>query len=293
MQDDRGKLFFEVIRPETQTLPIVFNSPHSGRVYPQSFLNESRLDAGEIRRSEDLFVDELFSAAPGFGAPLQRAFFPRAYLDVNREPYELDPRMFDGPLPAHTNSSSLRVAGGLGTIPKIVAENMPIYDGPISVEEGLQRIENIYRPYHRSLKQLLHETRLAFGCAILIDCHSMPGTVVAGSHRRRPDFIVGDRYGTSASGALAYTAVSILERMGFSTSYNKPYAGGFITEHYGQPSKNCHALQIEVSRRLYADEENCTKRPEFSVVKQAIEVFIREFSMNAQMLFDEPPLAAE
>lgn len=286
-------VFFEVIRPEEQTLPLVFNSPHSGRVYTREFLAASRLDAQQIRRSEDLYVDELFSAAPAFGAPLQRAFFPRAFLDVNREPFELDPRMFSAALPAHVNAVSPRVIGGLGTIPKIVAENMPIYDAPLDVAEGLSRIEWIYRPYHQSLKALLQETRRNFGRAVLIDCHSMPGTVSVGGHRRRPDFIIGDRYGTSASAAIAYAAISILEGMGFSTAYNKPYAGGFITEHYGRPAADCHALQIEVSRRLYADEASLQKKPEFVAVKQAINLFIGEFAAFLRAEGEAPGLAAE
>ena len=285
--------YFEVIRPEEQTLPLVFNSPHSGRVYPDGFLAASRLDASEIRRSEDLYVDELFAEAPAFGAPLQRAFFPRAFVDVNREPYELDPRMFSGPLPAHVNMTSMRVAGGLGTIPKIVAENMPIYDRPLNVAEGLSRIEEIYRPYHKSLKQLVQETRRRFGFAVLIDCHSMPGTVAVGGRRGRPDFIIGDRFGTSASGALAFTIISILEGMGFSMAYNKPYAGGFITEHYGRPAAGCHALQIEVSRRLYADETRLAKKAEFIAVKQAITLFIGELAAHLASYGEDLPEAAE
>ncbi|TCT31093.1 N-formylglutamate amidohydrolase [Martelella mediterranea] len=293
MTEEDDPMFFEVIAPEQQTLPLVFNSPHSGRVYPDRFLQSVRLNAQEIRRSEDLFVDELFSAAPAFGAPLQRAFFPRAFLDVNREPYELDPRMFNGPLPAHINFTSIRVAGGLGTIPKIVAENMEIYDSPVDVEEGMARIEKIYRPYHQSLKRLMHETRRRFGHAVLIDCHSMPDGVGAGAARRKPDFIIGDRYGTSASGALAFAAISILEGMGFSTAYNKPYAGGFITEHYGRPANGCHALQIEVSRRLYADEENLSKKPEFIGLKQALTLFIAELADSLDDIMEATALAAE
>lgn len=293
MTEEDDPMFFEVIAPEQQTLPLVFNSPHSGRVYPDRFLQSVRLNAQEIRRSEDLFVDELFSAAPAFGAPLQRAFFPRAFLDVNREPYELDPRMFNGPLPAHINFTSIRVAGGLGTIPKIVAENMEIYDSPVDVAEGMARIEKIYRPYHQSLKRLMHETRRRFGQAVLIDCHSMPDGVGAGAARRKPDFIIGDRYGTSASGALAFAAISILEGMGFSTAYNKPYAGGFITEHYGRPANGCHALQIEVSRRLYADEENLSKKPEFIGLKQALTLFIAELADSLDDILEATPLAAE
>ncbi|WP_319518078.1 N-formylglutamate amidohydrolase [uncultured Martelella sp.] len=290
---DKDALFFEVIRPGEQTLPLVFNSPHSGRGYSAAFLAASRLDAHEIRRSEDLYVDELFSMAPAFGAPLQRAFFPRAFLDVNREPFELDPRMFSGALPAHINVTSMRVAGGLGTIPRIVAENMPIYAAPIDAEEGLARIENIYRPYHRSLKQLMQDTKRLFGRAVLIDCHSMPGSVSVGGHRRKPDIIIGDRFSTSASSEIAYAAMSILERMGFATAYNKPYAGGFITEHYGRPAADCHALQIEVSRRLYADEQNYTKKPEFIALKQALTLFMREFAAFLAGEADSVGLAAE
>lgn len=121
--------FFEVLEPASQRIPFVFNSPHSGRHYPQFFLDQSRLDPHSIRRSEDHFVDELFRSATFLGAPLLRAHFPRAFLDVNREPYELDPRMFDGALPPHANISSMRVAGGLGTVPRLVAENMEIYRG--------------------------------------------------------------------------------------------------------------------------------------------------------------------
>ncbi|AJY47848.1 N-formylglutamate amidohydrolase [Martelella endophytica] len=285
--------FFEVIRPEHQSLPLIFNSPHSGRVYPRPFLEAARLDARDIRRSEDLYVDELFAEVPAFGAPLQRAFFPRAFLDVNREPYELDPRMFSGALPAHVNATSMRVAGGLGTIPKVVAENMPIYEGPIDAAEGLARIERIYRPYHQSLKGLMQDTRRQFGYAVLVDCHSMPGTVSLGGRRARPDIIIGDRYGTSASGALAFAALSILEGMGFSTAYNKPYAGGFITEHYGHPASDTHALQIEISRRLYADEENFVKKPEFIAVKQALNVFIRAFAAEVVAFGGAQPMAAE
>nr|WP_272212735.1 N-formylglutamate amidohydrolase [Marinicella sp. W31]MDC2878650.1 N-formylglutamate amidohydrolase [Marinicella sp. W31] len=186
--------------------------------------------------------------------------------------------MFSGPLPAHVNMTSMRVAGGLGTIPRIVAEHMPIYDAQIDVDEGLARIESIYRPYHRSLKQLMQETRRRFGRAVLIDCHSMPGTVSVAGHRRKPDFVIGDRYGTSASGDLVCAAISILEKMGFTAAYNKPYAGGFITEHYGRPANDCHTIQIEVSRRLYADEASFAKKPEFVALKQALSLFVGELA---------------
>ncbi len=193
------------------------------------------------------------------GAPLLRANFPRAWLDVNREPYELDPKMFAGALPTFANIRSVRVAGGLGTIARIVSESEEIYAGPLQVDEGLARIDAVYKPYHRRSAQLLVETRAAFGIAVLIDCHSMPSTVRGGDGRLRPDIVLGDRYGTSCASELTDLAAHILGRRGYSVSRNKPYAGGFITEHYGNPARGIHALQIEVNRCLYMDERTLEK----------------------------------
>lgn len=258
---------FEVLQPRRQTEPFVFNSPHSGRVYCESFMESSRLDRVAIRRSEDLFVDELFSVAPVLGAPLLQANFPRAWLDVNREPYELDPRMFDGPLPCFANIGSLRVAGGLGTIPRLVAENMDIYRGRIPVAEALDRINSVYLPYHTSLRKLLARTHVQFGRAILIDCHSMPASVRSSNNGPKPDFIIGDRYGSSAAHDLSHAAVCILAELGYQVARNKPYAGGFITEHYGRPARGFHALQIEINRGLYIDEQSLEKNSGFAALR--------------------------
>ena len=244
----------EIRLPDEQTVPFVFNSPHSGRYYPADFLAATSLDKHEIRRSEDLLVDQLFAPVVRLGAPLMSAVYPRAYLDVNREPYELDPKMFDGRLPTYANVRSLRVAGGLGTIPRVVSDAANIYRGPLPIEEGLQRIERIYRPYHDTLRRLLAQTHVAFGLAILIDCHSMPSNIRGGSSRVRPDFVLGDRFGASCMPELTDQATAALQRLGYSVCRNKPYAGGFITEHYGRPSRGLHALQIEVNRSLYMDE---------------------------------------
>jgi N-formylglutamate amidohydrolase len=244
----------EIRLPDEQTVPFVFNSPHSGRYYPADFLAATSLDKHEIRRSEDLLVDQLFAPVVRLGAPLMSAVYPRAYLDVNREPYELDPKMFDGRLPTYANIRSLRVAGGLGTIPRVVSDSANIYNGPLPIEEGLQRIERIYRPYHDTLRRLLAQTHVAFGLAILIDCHSMPSNIRGGSTRVRPDFVLGDRFGASCMPELTDQATAALQRLGYSVCRNKPYAGGFITEHYGRPSRGLHALQIEVNRSLYMDE---------------------------------------
>jgi N-formylglutamate amidohydrolase len=182
------------------------------------------------------------------------AVYPRAYLDVNREPYELDPKMFAGRLPSYANVRSLRVAGGLGTIPRVVSDAANIYRRPLAVEEGMARIERIYRPYHDTLRRLLAQTHVAFGMAILVDCHSMPSNIRGGPTRLRPDFVLGDRFGASCMPDLTDCAAATLQRLGYTVCRNKPYAGGFITEHYGRPSRGLHALQIEVNRGLYMDE---------------------------------------
>ncbi|MEZ2128346.1 MULTISPECIES: N-formylglutamate amidohydrolase [unclassified Sinorhizobium] len=284
---------FEVREPVSQTIPFVYNSPHSGRIYPPEFIAQSRLEGAAIRRSEDHYVDELFSAASELGAPLLFANFPRAYLDVNREPYELDPRMFDGVLPPFANINSLRVAGGLGTIPRIVAENMEIYMRRVPVQEALDRIELIYKPYHATLRRLIARTHVQFGFGVLIDCHSMPGNIRITGSNVRPDFIIGDRYGTSASAELSRAAIHFLEEMGFAAIRNKPYAGGFITEHYGRPARGLHALQIEINRAIYVDEVTLQKRPDFHTVANAMTSFIQQMADYVEEFAGGRALAAE
>jgi len=265
---------FEILAPERQQLPMVFNSPHSGRSYPPDFLAASRLSEWSIRRSEDTFVDELFVPVVERGAPLLKANFPRAWLDVNREPYELDPAMFSGRLPTYANIRSVRVAGGLGTIARIVSESEEIYAGPLEVEEGLSRIDRVYKPYHAALGRLLARTRAQFGIAVLIDCHSMPSTVRGGVGRFRPDIVIGDRYGTSCAPELAELASDILTRYGYSVCRNKPYAGGHITEHYGNPAYGFHALQIEINRALYLDEHWLEKNKNFERLRLDLGGFV-------------------
>ncbi|WP_181706566.1 N-formylglutamate amidohydrolase [Chthonobacter rhizosphaerae] len=264
---------FEVTAPADQTQAFVFNSPHSGNAYPVSFLEASRLDSRRIRLSEDAHVDRLFDHVVQRGAPLVRAHFPRAYLDVNREPYELDPKMFAGRLPSYANIRSIRVAGGLGTIARVVAEAEEIYHGPIAVEEALDRIEAIYKPYHALLRRVLAQTHVRFGAAVLIDCHSMPSNVRGQDPRTRADFVLGDRYGTAACRGLVEHAADLLTDLGYTVAVNKPYAGGFITEHYGRPAKGLHALQIEVNRGLYMDERSFQETAGFLSLKADIARF--------------------
>lgn len=284
---------FEVVRPLRQTVPVVFNSPHSGRTYPADFLAASRLDAATIRRSEDGFVDELFRPAVAMGAPLLRALFPRAWLDVNREPFELDPRIFAGALPAYANSRSTRVNGGLGTIPRVVADNEEIYAGPLPVADGLARIDDVYMPYHRTLRSLIDATVDSFGSAVLIDCHSMPSSVRAANLRGRPDIVLGDRHGTSCSADLADAAEGILVRLGYDVSRNRPYAGGYITEHYGRPGEGVHALQIEINRALYMDEARHERLPTIGVFTKLITGFLQEMGSQSVEILLPHRLAAE
>lgn len=284
---------FEVKEPAEQRVPFVFNSPHSGRHYPDRFMAMSRLDSVAIRRSEDYFVDELFSGAVPLGAPMLVAHFPRAYLDVNREPYELDPRMFMERLPPFANSSSIRVAGGLGTVPRVVSEGLEIYRTGIPVAEAQARITSIYKPYHRTLRDLLAQTHRRFGFAVLIDCHSMPASVRYGPDGARPDFIIGDRFGTSASRDVSEAAAEIIAAMGYMVTSNKPYAGGFITEHYGRPLKGLHALQVEVNRGLYIDEQTLVRKPSFHLLQDDIAAFIARLMDLPDHLFHDFSVAAE
>src|SRR6202048_5078610 len=181
---DEFDLPFEILEPVEWRGPAIFNSPHSGSVYPRAFLTTTRLDVATLRRSEDSFVDELIVGVVGRGYPLMRAHFPRCFVDVNREPYELDPRMFDGRLPSFANTRSMRVAGGLGTVARVVGDAQEIYDQRIAVSEALQRIDCLYKPYHRALRRLLARVHHDFGAAALIDCHSMPST--GGAKEERP-----------------------------------------------------------------------------------------------------------
>jgi N-formylglutamate amidohydrolase len=242
---------FDVCEPAGAQHPVVLSSPHSGAIYPQAFLDASRLDALTLRRSEDAWVDSLYEPATVHGVPLLRARFPRAFLDVNREPYELDPQMFAGRLPDFANTRSLRVAAGLGVIPRLVGDAQPIYRDPMPVSAALRRIAALHRPYHAKLGDLLDAAQARFGFAVLLDCHSMPSTSpeVGGC-----DIVLGDRYGSSAARWIVDSLETSLRSSGLVVRRNKPYAGGYITEHYGAPVAGRHAVQIEINRSLYMDE---------------------------------------
>lgn len=268
-----------VERPARARLPFVFSSPHSGRIYPASFVTTSNLDAMTLRRSEDSFVEEIFGGVVALGAPLIHAHFPRAYLDANREPYELDPAMFAEPLPPHVNTRSLRVAGGLGTIARVVADSTEIYREPMAYAEAERRIRLLYMPFHEQLRSLLEETHRTFGWAVLIDCHSMPsvgGPADDDQGADRPDIVLGDRYGTACASEITQEAERILKRLGYSTVRNNPYAGGFNTEHYGRPNHGLHALQIEINRALYMNEARLERGPGLKRLRADMSAFATE-----------------
>ncbi len=261
---------FETVRPRRLTAPVVFNSAHSGRDYPQRFLDMTRLDQLSIRQSEDAYVDELFTRAPHLGTPLLRAHFPRAYLDVNREPWELDPQMFVEPLSDRFNTASPRVAAGLGTIARVVAENKPIYRERLTLDDARMRIEGIYLPYHATLQRLLSDAVTAFGSAVLIDCHSMPRIARSGD-RLAPDIVLGDRYGTTCAAPIVDLVEMVFAGAGLRVARNRPYAGGFIARTYGRPQHGIHALQVEISRHLYMNEVTLEKTDGFGAIRQLVE----------------------
>lgn len=260
---------FDILAPSSRILPLVLASPHSGNLYPADFLAASRLDARTLRKSEDCFVDEIFAFAPTLGVPMIRALFPRAYLDANREAYELDPAMFADPLPAYVNTRSPRVAAGLGTIARVVANGEDIYKGKLRFAEAMERVDRCYTPYHTALRRLVEDTRDAFGHALLIDCHSMPSPGSAPRNdrsRNRPDIVLGDCYGNACAATVINAAEQLLRGLGYKVNRNNPYAGGYTTRHYGRPRQGIHALQIEIARDLYMDEAALTRLPFLNVL---------------------------
>ena len=257
---------YTLYQPALHIVPVVVDVPHAGRRYPRAFVERARLPLRSLRRSEDAYVDRLFARSVTLGAPLLAAEFPRAYLDVNREPYELDPRMFAGRLPSFANTRSMRVAGGLGTIPRVVGDGQEIYFERLDVEDALNRIEALYKPYHRALRRLINKAHQAFGTVILVDCHSMPSVGVTRDEPKRPDVVIGDRYGTSCASLLPDVVEETLRAQGYSVGRNKPYAGGFITEHYGNPASGLHTIQLELNRAIYMDERRRERGPQFRKV---------------------------
>jgi N-formylglutamate amidohydrolase len=241
---------------EAPPTPLIFASPHSGRIYPDDMMAAARLDAHAIRRSEDVLVDELICGATAHGAAVISAAYARAYIDLNREPFELDPAMFADELPPFARARTARVAAGLGAIVRVVSEGQEIYRRKLMFAEARGRIEAAHQPYHAALEGLIESARRAHGFAILIDWHSMPSAAarVGGRDSKSCDMVLGDRFGAACAAVLPTRTERELERLGYRVARNTPYAGGYTTEHYGRPQRRVHALQIEINRALYLDE---------------------------------------
>ncbi len=262
--------------------PLVFASPHSGRIYPDEMMAAAALDAVSIRRSEDAFVDDLIAPAADHGAAVLTARLARAYIDLNREPFELDPGMFADELPAFARSRTARVAAGLGSIARVVSEGQEIYRRKLTFAEASHRIETAHRPYHEMLSGLLAEARATHGFAILVDWHSMPAAAARTSGRDRPsDIVLGDRFGVACAGALTTHLESALSDMGYRVTRNAPYAGGYTTEHYGKPHRQTHAIQVEINRALYLDEATLTTTAGFQRLRADILSLTRALAVHS------------
>jgi len=267
----------EILAPARQSAPAVLASPHSGSNYPPEFVAGAQLKFPALRRSEDCYVDELFGAAPQNGLPLVRALFPRVFIDPNREPFELDPDMFEDALPDHVNTGSARVAAGFGTIARIVANGEPIYGRRLTFAEARQRIDNYYRPYHDALRRTITETKVKFGHCLLIDCHSMPsigGPTESDAGNSRVDIVLGDCHGSSCTSAVTARIESAFRALGYRVARNAPYSGGFTTQHYGKTDAGLHALQIEINRALYLVEATMERSPGFGAIARDMEKVI-------------------
>jgi N-formylglutamate deformylase len=263
--------------PSAQTAALVVSSPHSGRSYADEFMSVARLDEKTLRRSEDSYVDEIFAQSPSLGAPLIAATFPRAFCDVNREAWELDPAMFEDTLPAWVNTTSPRVGAGLGTIARVVANGEAIYGIRLRFAEAQRRVRGYWQPYHDALSGLVDTTRARFGMCVLLDCHSMPSGA-ASARRPAPDIVLGDAHGIACDPRVMRCAEQFFTQRGYLTRRNDPYAGGYVTRHYGQPRANVHALQIEIARGLYMDELTLEKRPGFGRVSEDAADFVSELA---------------
>ena len=281
---------YHLVEPELRTSAVVFSSPHSGRHYPKDLLDRTHLSLTALRSSEDAFVDELFASAADAGAPLISAEIPRAYVDLNRSADDLDAALIAG---ITKGSKSPRISAGLGVVPRVVADSQVIMHGKITLSEASERIRRFHAPYHGRLRALLREARTMHGLAILIDCHSMPHDALIGSplvNGVRPEIVLGDRFGASCDRWITDAAIDIFTSAGFRVARNAPFAGGYITQSYGQPSRGIHSLQIEIDRALYMDEARIAKRQRFNAFQQQ---FAEIVALLAGIGKDRSAIAAE
>ena len=264
--------------PAVRTTSVVFASPHSGRKYPAAFMRRSVLNEQQVRSSEDAFVDDLFAGVPDHGAPLLLSQSPRAFLDLNRGPDELDPALIEGVRRAAHNP---RIASGLGVIPRVVSNGRAIYSGKLTLAEAHMRISTVWRPYHDTLQTLMDQSHNSFGEAILIDCHSMPHEAlehVGPPGSTRPDVVLGDRFGASAASSVVEQVEAAFAAAGFKVARNMPFAGAYICQHYGRPSRRHHAVQVEIDRSIYMDEATVKPNANYKAFKAALDGVVAELS---------------
>ncbi len=284
------KATYQLELPENRTTSVIFASPHSGRSYPWAFLRKSVLDELTIRSSEDAFVDLLFSDVPSFGAPLLSACAPRAFVDLNRSRDELDPALIDGVPRSGLNP---RVASGLGVIPRVVSSGRHIYRGKLPKREADLRLTQYWQPYHDALEGLVSENLRMFGQAVLIDCHSMPHEALDSINRRngpKAEVVLGDRYGAAANSDIVDRIEAAFVAAGLTVVRNMPFAGAYVAQHYGRPSLNRHAVQIEIDRSLYMNEKLIRPNANFRSFQKMIASIASEISEIGRR---EQPLAAE
>lgn len=289
-RDSMHKIAYHTDRPEQDSSCVVFASPHSGSTYPPDMISRSVLSDRMLRSSEDAFVDELFDCAPRFGARFIKAAVPRAYVDFNRSADELDPALIDG---VRRQGHNPRVTSGLGVIPRVVANGRAIYRGKLSMAEAQARLNDYWYPYHHMLQTLLSEAMNFHGQAVLIDCHSMPHEAVENVSRsgaRRPDIVLGDRFGATASGGVVDRVEAAFKAQGFVVARNSPFAGAYIAQAYGRPSRGQHAVQVEIDRALYMDEKHIVPNKNFHAVRAAIQLAVADISRIGR---ESIPLAAE
>ncbi len=287
------KAAYHIDLPVRRTSCVVFASPHSGRDYPWGFLRRTVLDELSIRSSEDAYVDRLFDCAPDFGAPLLRAGAPRAYVDLNRSAEELDPALIEG---VRRSSHNPRVTSGLGVIPRVVANGRAIYRGKLDLAEAQRRIDGVWRPYHAELARQLAVAHETHGQAVLIDCHSMPHEAVDGIARagaRRPQIVLGDRFGASAAPDIVDRIEAAFAAAGLTVVRNAPFAGAYVAQHYGRPSRHQHVVQIEIDRAIYMDERSVRPNADFHAFRRVLRGIVAEVAALGGGGHSSLPLAAE
>lgn len=281
---------FTLHLPARPLTPAVFSSPHSGSVYPAEFLAASALDPLTLRSSEDAFVDDLFSAAPAFGAPLLSARVPRAWIDLNRAPDELDPALIEGVARTPHNP---RISSGLGVVPRVVANGRAIYRTRLPRAEAEARLARAWHPYHAALRRLIDDAHARFGEAVVIDCHSMPHEAIE-AHARpglpRPDVVLGDRFGAAAGRDVIDRIEGAFLAAGLRVARNAPFAGAYIAQAYGRPSRGHHVVQVEIDRALYMDEARVERLPDFAAFRALVTGVVAEIAGHGRAA---APLAAE